>query len=602
MFTQIMVPLDGSELAERALPCAERLARATGATLHLVRVAGPVFARDTDADQEADYADFLLAEMRDADAYLEQVRARLDAAGLTVRARRIAGTIAGALLDYAHEESIDLIVLTSHGRTGLARFPLGSVASRLVRHGTTPVLLVRAFGPPPDLTHAVVPLDGSPQAETALWAVAALRAPQPGASPIPEEMTVLRVVGSQEEGVEAERYLETLVPRLQAQGLCRDGAQRCQRRVVQGAPATAILAAAGAQELVVMATHGHSWPTRWAIGSVADRVTAGGAAAVLLVRAGTPALARSQTRPQHTGAADATPEGGAQDETAPHDDAAVRHVLVPLDGSALAARALPCAQRLATALSATLHLVRVVEPPPARLHFPINVYDTFLHAETTAARDYLAAASAQVSTAGTVVQTTYLLGDPASTLLEYAHAAGIDLIVMCSHGRSGVARFALGSVAEHLLHEGHRPLVQVRAFGPAVALERAVVPLDGSLQAEAALGMVARLAPAVVQAVTLLRVVDRPEEGPEAERYLAEVVQRLTPQGLVCQGQVLQGDPAQAILDVAGIDRFVVMATHGRSGLTRWALGSVADRVARGGAAAVVLVRDSGTHGQLATG
>jgi nucleotide-binding universal stress UspA family protein len=61
--------------------------------------------------------------MRDADAYLEQVRARLDTADLTVRARCIAGTIAGALLDYAHEESIDLIVLTSHGRTGLARFP-----------------------------------------------------------------------------------------------------------------------------------------------------------------------------------------------------------------------------------------------------------------------------------------------------------------------------------------------------------------------------------------------------------------------------------------------------------------------------------------------
>jgi nucleotide-binding universal stress UspA family protein len=144
--------------------------------------------------------------------------------------------------------------------------------------------------------------------------------------------------------------------------------------------------------------------------------------------------------------------------------------------------------------------------------------------------------------------------------------------------------------------------VLVRAFGPAVALERAVVPLDGSLRAEAALGMVVRLAPAVVQAVTLLRVVERSEEGPEAERYLAEVAERLTPQGLACQRQVLQGDPAQAILDVAGLDRFVVMATHGRSGLTRWALGSVADRVARGGAASVLLVCDSATHGRLATG
>ncbi|HKO24584.1 MAG TPA: universal stress protein [Chloroflexota bacterium] len=286
MFTQIMVPLDGSELAERALACAEQLACATGATLHLVRVAGPVFAGDAGADKDADYADFLLTEMRDADAYLEQVRARLATTGLTVRARRITGTIAEALLGYAHEESIDLIVLTSHGRTGLARFPLGSIASRLVRHGTTPVLLVRAFGPPPDLTRAVVPLDGSAQAEAALGVVATLQAADSGRGtrPLARELTLLRVVSSQEEGLEAERYLEELAGRLAQEGLATGGPQACQRQVVQGAAAAAILAAAGAEALIVMATHGRSGLTRWALGSVADRVTAGGAAAVLLVR------------------------------------------------------------------------------------------------------------------------------------------------------------------------------------------------------------------------------------------------------------------------------------------------------------------------------
>ena len=84
-------------------------------------------------------------------------------------------------------------------------------------------------------------------------------------------------------------------------------------------------------------------------------------------------------------------------------------------------------------------------------------------------------------------------------------------------------------------------------------------------------------------------------EGPEAERYLAEVAGRLTQEHLACSRRVTQGDPAEAILDVAGTDKLVVMATRGRSGLVRWALGSVADRVAHGGAAAVLLVRAGAT-------
>jgi nucleotide-binding universal stress UspA family protein len=162
---------------------------------------------------------------------------------------------------------------------------------------------------------------------------------------------------------------------------------------------------------------------------------------------------------------------------------------------------------------------------------------------------------------------------------------------MCSHGRTGLARFALGSVAEHLLRHGAAPVLLVRPFGDPVTLEHAVVPLDGSERAEEALRVVDHLARCVVQEVTVLRVVGAAQEGPEAERYLAEVAGRLTQEPLACWRRVAQGDPAEAILDVAGTDKLVVMATRGRSGLTRWALGSVADRVAHGGAAAVLLVR-----------
>ena len=162
---------------------------------------------------------------------------------------------------------------------------------------------------------------------------------------------------------------------------------------------------------------------------------------------------------------------------------------------------------------------------------------------------------------------------------------------MCSHGRTGLARFALGSVAEHLLRHGTAPVLLVRPFGDPVSLEHAVVPLDGSERAEKALQVVDQLARSVVHEVTLLRVIGAAEEGPEAERYLEEVAARLTQKHLVCSRRVTQGDPAEAILDVAGTDKLVVLATRGRSGLMRWALGSVADRVAHGGAAAVLLVR-----------
>jgi nucleotide-binding universal stress UspA family protein len=94
----------------------------------------------------------------------------------------------------------------------------------------------------------------------------------------------------------------------------------------------------------------------------------------------------------------------------------------------------------------------------------------------------------------------------------------------------------------------------------------------------------------VVRQATLLEVIAR-EERPQAEGYLASVAARLQKAGLTYHQGVESGDPAQAILDVAGDTRLVVMATRGRTGLTRWPLGTVADRVAHSGEVSVWLVR-----------
>jgi len=288
----------------------------------------------------------------------------------------------------------------------------------------------------------------------------------------------------------------------------------------------------------------------------------------------------------------------------------VQQILVPLDGSDRGERALPVAARLAAATGATLHLVRVVEHPAvstAALYAPVNVYDDLMAAERGEAAAYLDRAAAYLDRlrAGAdtnggerPVRIAHPTGDVAALLLDYERDTAIDLVVMCSHGRGGLARFVLGSVAERLLRHGTAPTLLVAAWGAPIALERAVVPLDGSTAAEEALRMVEGLAGSVVREVVLLRAVDGADAEPEAERYLREVAGRLTRERLACQWQVAHDDPAEAIVAAAGTDALVVMAasgwphrTQGRSRLAHGALGAVAERVAHGGVAGVLIVR-----------
>ncbi len=146
MFDQIMVPLDGSELAERALPYARELAAATNATLHLVRVVDlpPAVKTHRLGAPVNVYAEVIAAQREEANAYLDQAQAREQTAGRTVTVQRLDGDAATVLLDYVRDAAIDTVVMTSHGGSGLTRWALGTVADRVMRGGTVPVLLVPA--------------------------------------------------------------------------------------------------------------------------------------------------------------------------------------------------------------------------------------------------------------------------------------------------------------------------------------------------------------------------------------------------------------------------------------------------------------------------
>jgi nucleotide-binding universal stress UspA family protein len=147
VYERIVVPLDGSDLAERAIPHAETLSRALKVPIHLVRVVDnsgwslvdPSFA--TPAAVTA-ALDLITAAEREAGDYLESIREHLDVSGQAATTEVLDGPVVTALV--AAIRPVDLVVMTTHGRTGLARWFMGSVAEGLLRRSRAPILLVRS--------------------------------------------------------------------------------------------------------------------------------------------------------------------------------------------------------------------------------------------------------------------------------------------------------------------------------------------------------------------------------------------------------------------------------------------------------------------------
>lgn len=144
MFSTIMVPLDGSEAAESALPVAIGLLGSQPGELLLVRALDiPEFVTATRVEFSTLH-DVFDQQQAEAEVYLQRVATPLRAQGLIVNTRVPHGSPPSeSLLQLAREQRVDVVVMTSHGRTGLARFFLGSVAEKVARHAPCPVLIVR---------------------------------------------------------------------------------------------------------------------------------------------------------------------------------------------------------------------------------------------------------------------------------------------------------------------------------------------------------------------------------------------------------------------------------------------------------------------------
>jgi nucleotide-binding universal stress UspA family protein len=136
-FEKILVPLDGSECAENILSKIEKLVTDLKASIALLRVAyAHTFPGVDPTEAEVNV-------VREAEEYIQGIEKRLKAKGFTVESHVRYGDEAGEILDHAAQKDIDLIAMSTHGRSGVKRWLLGSVAEKLLRHATKPIFLVR---------------------------------------------------------------------------------------------------------------------------------------------------------------------------------------------------------------------------------------------------------------------------------------------------------------------------------------------------------------------------------------------------------------------------------------------------------------------------
>ncbi len=288
----------------------------------------------------------------------------------------------------------------------------------------------------------------------------------------------------------------------------------------------------------------------------------------------------------------------------------LQRIMVPLDGSAFAEAALPAAFHLARRDSARVRLVMVREAPlpPTRIGSAPVLDPALDQALLREARSYLDVLLGRISAGDRArVSTALLLGDTVETLADRVRDEVVDLVVMTTHGRGGVSRAWLGSVADGLVRRSPAPILLLRPGERTGGrgeggFPRVLVPLDGSPTGDRMIEHALAVAGAEQVEYILLRVLAASESPLRAalpqrgetvssrtqratvEALLASRAEALRSRGLSVTTQIVVDDSAaRGILGGAaeGGAELIAMATRSRGGLERMLLGSVADEVLR---------------------
>lgn len=283
-------------------------------------------------------------------------------------------------------------------------------------------------------------------------------------------------------------------------------------------------------------------------------------------------------------------------------------ILVPVDGSPLADQALTEVRRLLLRQDAQLMLLRVLPPKPTGSR--AADWET----ENRKAQEHIAGLVAQWSREGAKADSEFRLGNPADEILKFADTYGPSLIAMSTHGRQGLSRWIRGSVAERILERTAFPALMVNPAGlkrdaerPERRFRRILVPLDGSDVSASILPLVrdfARVHDSEVVLYFCAILMPSPAHLEMGRDFTAEEAlpvlepqrKKLEQAGVKVEVKTTMGYPPEEILDAAEREKadLVAMTTHGRSGLSRWLYGSVAEKVLRQCRAPLLIQRTVG--------
>jgi nucleotide-binding universal stress UspA family protein len=301
-------------------------------------------------------------------------------------------------------------------------------------------------------------------------------------------------------------------------------------------------------------------------------------------------------------------------------------VLAPVDGSERALRTVPWAAKLADS-GGTVVLLRVIPPQPAYAEPLLRLagggeesVNRIEDAWQATAQADLAAAAETVTEPGVAVERMVAAGEPDEEIVAAANRRGADMIAMGSHGRGAVGRAIFGSVADRVARSAQVPVFILRtadeAPNGAVTISRLVVPLDGSPIAERALPVATEIAKRLSVPVHVVRAVDATTAVPvalsvfgpspmvtaditeqlwreveaEAKKTVADAIARLKDEGFEATGATLNGSPFFAISAATKPGDVIILTSHGRGGVRRWLLGSVAEKLVREAPVPVLLV------------
>ena len=319
MFRRILVPLDGSSLAEHALPLAARLAKVSGGTVTLLHISSITMEYGPSLAQPFMYAQSMLEdEIAQGRLYLDDIARSPVLKDITVHKEEISGEVAQGILDFAQSDATDLMVICSHGRTGFKRWALGSIAQKVARYSTKPVLIVNSgytTFPATAMvsTHPIsilVGLDGSALAETVLLPAAqlsaALNAPENGILHLLRVVEVIQEMRDESAATmnerneqtiaEARTYLHKVEQRLQGGDLAQFHVTVSSSTAASYDTADTLVREAEQDEqcddgteqegcaLIALATHGRGGLKRWVMGSVTERVLGSTKLPMLIVR------------------------------------------------------------------------------------------------------------------------------------------------------------------------------------------------------------------------------------------------------------------------------------------------------------------------------